>query len=389
MKIQRSAWRALSGAAAVAVLAAAAPLAAQEAPPPSPIANLVIAGYGGMAYDANLNDEFGNDFTASVSPVILYSMGDDLLFETELEFGLSGDLTTTTLEYAQIDYLGFDRVQIIGGKFLLPFGLFSERIHPTWVNKLPTAPLLFGHAHGGVAEEALLPVLSDAGIMARFNQPAGQLWNLDLTLFVTQGPRLMSEEESSGEHAHSVVAPSLSAVPGHGPEEVGDFHIPSVGFGVSFSDNNKNKMLGGRLGIVRAPTFEAYVSGFHAMYDQESFLDYSGVALSVESRVRGFELRGEAAVTWQEFGAAEEGFQTLESPGYYLQASRRIESFEPVVRWSQLLDAEVDGQTARLGQKELMLGVNYWLAPSVPVKVAYGVHPDADDQLHLAWAFGF
>jgi hypothetical protein len=125
------------------------------------------------------------------------------------------------------------------------------------------------------------------------------------------------------------------------------------------------------------------------MYDEGSFLDYSGLAFSVESRTRGFELRGEGAFTWQEFETADGGFETVESPGYYVQASRRIEAFEPVVRWSQLLDARVRDQTARPGTRELMLGVNYWLAPSVPVKIAYGVHPDADDQLHLAWAFGF
>lgn len=390
MMIRRLSSKALATVLAAALTAVAGPLAGQDAPPPSPLANLVIAGYGGMSYEAGLTSEFDNDFTASVSPVILYSMGDDLLFETELEFGLSGDLTTTTLEYAQIDYLGFDRVQLIGGKFLIPFGLFSERIHPTWINKLPTSPLLFGHAHGGVAEGSLLPILSDAGVMGRLNQPIAESWNLDLTLFVTQGPRLMTEEEGEGgAHGHSVLSTDLAMVPGHGQESVGEFDIPNVGFGVSFSDNNKNKMLGGRLGFVRAPTFEAHLSGFHAMYDEESFLDYSGLGVSVESRTRGFELRGEGAFTWQEFATAEGTFETLKSPGYYLQASRRIESFEPVIRWSHLPDATVNGEVARLGTEELMIGVNYWLAPSVPVKIAYGVHPDADDQIHLAWAFGF
>ena len=116
---------------------------------PSPLSNFVLAGYGSATYDAFTVDEFTNNFSASVSPVLLFSMGEDILFETELEFGLSGEVTSTSLEYAQIDYLGFDRVQIIAGKFLLPFGLFSERLHPTWINKMPSAPLLY---HSGCPE---------------------------------------------------------------------------------------------------------------------------------------------------------------------------------------------------------------------------------------------
>lgn len=135
----------------------------------NPLSNFVLTGYGTTTYAANLNSDFGNDFGASISPVLLFSVSEDVLFESEFEFGLSGAATTTTLEYAQIDYLGFEKVQIIAGKFLVPFGLFGERIHPSWVNKLPSSPLLFGHGHGGVAEGALLPVLSDAGAMVRFN----------------------------------------------------------------------------------------------------------------------------------------------------------------------------------------------------------------------------
>ena len=69
---------------------------------------LVLAGYGSAGYEAATSSEFPNDFTVSVSPVILYTMGRDIVFETELEFGLSGTQTTTALEYAQIDYLGFE-----------------------------------------------------------------------------------------------------------------------------------------------------------------------------------------------------------------------------------------------------------------------------------------
>ena len=165
-----------------------------------PISNVTLAGYGSASYNVNPNSDFRNDFTASVSPILLYSMGEDLLFETELEFGLSGELTTTTLEYAQIDYLGFERFIITAGKFLLPFGTFGERLHPTWINKLPTAPLLYGHGHGGVAEGSLLPVLSDVGLLVRYKAPVGKKWAFDASGWISQGPRLVGAGEGGDGH---------------------------------------------------------------------------------------------------------------------------------------------------------------------------------------------
>lgn len=376
------------------LLATGSGAAAQEADP-SPFANFVLAGYGGTTYEAGLGSDFQNDFSASVSPVLLYSMGEDLLFEAELEFGLSGELTTTTLEYAQVDYLGFERVQVTAGKFLLPFGLFGERYHPTWVNELPSAPLLFGHAHGGVAEEALMPILSDAGAMVRYNHPlGGGASNLDLSLYVTQGPRLVtaSDEEGGDGHAHDIVPGEAAGHPvqlSPAQSAQSPFEIPQVGFGVAFADNNQNKMLGGRLGWVNGGSFEIHLSGFHAMYDPDDFLDYSGAALSFDTRRGAWELRGEGVFLRQEFQTVGGTFETLETPGYYVQLSRRAGAFEPVVRWSQLLDGEVDGVTARPGIEELALGVNYWLTPTVPLKVAYDVNPDGDDGMMVQWAFGF
>mgnify|MGYP001817514082 CR=1 FL=1 len=274
----------------------------------------VMSGYGTITYEAATTGDFPNDFSASLSPVFLYSMGDDFLFEAELEFGLNGVATTTSLEYAQIDYLGFESFQIIAGKFLLPFGTFSERIHPSWINKLPTGPVLYGHAHGGVAEDGLLPVLSDAGVQLRFTHPFSSTWSLDITGFVTQGPSLGEvDDHDDGEEEDD-----------HGEEE--DDHgeetpAPAVAFGTSFGDNNSNKMVGARVGLVKGPAFEVYLSGFHALYDSEGLLDYRAAALSVEWRRSGFEFRGEGLLTRQEFQREERRHQQL--PLVRLQVQHR------------------------------------------------------------------
>ena len=226
-------------AVSVSTVLAALPTKAQTGVR-SPLANTVLAGYGSTTFSAINNDKFVSNFTASVSPVILYSMGSDFLFETELEFGLSGQVTTTSLEYAQIDYLGFERVVVIAGKFLLPFGVFSERLHPTWINKMPNAPVLYGHAHGGVAEGSLMPVLSDAGVLVRYNLPMNNEWTLDLSGWVSQGPVLVSHDDEGDGHDDEG--------DGHDDEHAGktgasvetnsvaEIEIPQIGFGIAFDD---------------------------------------------------------------------------------------------------------------------------------------------------------
>ncbi len=365
--MQRSSTFAL---AVLLVLVMVEPVAAQNR------SIFVLGGYGSAGYEAATSSEFPNDFTVSVSPVILYTMGRDILFETELEFGLSGTLTTTVLEYAQIDYLGFENVQVIAGKFLLPFGVFGERLHPTWINKLPTAPVLYGHAHEGVAEDGLLPIMSDAGLMMRWAQPVGSGLVLDFSGYVTQGPRLAAAEEEGHEGEE------------HDPTEPDDDHAPPVAFGVSFADNNRDKMVGARLGLVKGPAFEVYLSGFRGDYDEDGTLNYRGGAFSVEWRRGLLELRGEAVTTRQEFLVDTER-ENLSRTGYYAQVSRRIGSWEPVVRWGHLSDGTVAGETTIDGHHELAVGLNFWLEPTIPVKVAWEFHQDRDDRVYVQWAYGF
>ena len=376
-RINKKVTAAVAGGLLLSTWATAA--AAQDGTPLTR-ANMVLTGYGSATYQATLNNEFANNFTASISPIFLYNMGGDVLFEAELEFGLSGEATTTTLEYAQIDYLGFERVIITAGKFMIPFGIFGDRLHPSWINKLPTPPLLFGHGHGGVAEGSLLPLLSDAGVMARFAQPLQSGWSLNLSLYATQGPTLV-DETAGGEDGHGDE---------HGAGEDGPASIgaPAVGFGIAFDDNNKNKMIGGRLGLVKGPNFEVNFSAFNAMYDEGNYQSYNAHAVSLQWRLRSVEFKGEYVHLMQEF-QSDQTFPTLITSGYYVQLARRIGRWEPVVRWSQLLDGTIDSEAVLPGKEILALGLDYWIDATIPVKLAYEVRLDADDSLLLQWAFGF
>ena len=101
------------------------------------------------------------------------------------------------------------------GKFLIPFGTFMERLHPAWINRLPTRPLGFGH--DGIAPS------SGIGIELRGAFDLGGP-KLNYSVYSTNGPRLKDGSEE--------------------PEEAGMLLFEN------FVDNNNSKAFGGRLGIL-------------------------------------------------------------------------------------------------------------------------------------------
>lgn len=340
--------------------------------------NYVLSGYGTIGYEAQSTDSLRHDFSASFTPVALFKMGENVLFESETEFELHDGSTTTTLEHAQVHYLGWNRVQLTAGKFHLPFGIWK---HPDWINKMPSPPLLYGHADNGVAQGVLLPILFDVGVKAMGKLPVGRSWALGGTVWVSQGPSLASEE-SGGGHAHGG---------GHAGDEEnhhGAVEVASIAYGVNYSDNNANKMVGGRLRLMNGRNVMVGVAAFHAAYDPEARLGVTGANLSIKWQPGSFDLRAEGALLRQEFRHESEADEVWRG-GYYLQVARRMRAYEPIVRWSHLPASHVEGSRVQAQRRQLAVGLNYWITPSIPVKAAYQWEVDGPDGLQVQWAFGF
>ena len=60
----------------------------------------------------------------------------------EIEIDDAGE-TETNLEYLTIDWFINDYMALIAGKFLSPIGQFRQNLHPSWINKLPSASRLW------------------------------------------------------------------------------------------------------------------------------------------------------------------------------------------------------------------------------------------------------
>lgn len=358
-----------AGAATLAILALAAITPAGAQTPGQrivPTNHAVLTGYGTIQYGYGTQGEHANAFMTRVNPIFLYQFQDRVLFESEFEFELSDGVTETGLEYGQVDFMLNDNITLVGGKMLLPFGVFGPRLHPTWINRFPTMPPIIGH-ETTVFGEAISPVLADIGVMVRGVMPVGRA-NLALSAYLTQGPQ---EEEMMA---------------GGGGE-------PEVHFPASSEDNNKNKMIGGRFDLGLPPWAELNLSAFRAEYDTASVLDFTGLNAAGELHFSNLEIRGEYVQTRQQI-LETAGIESIVRQGFYAQAAYRWRVWEPVVRWTQAFDTKQEGAVTDVGKRQLGIGLDYWFSPSIAVMAGWEVNREKgteipNDRLLIHFAYGF
>ena len=139
----------------IAALAASAAwigtAAAQDAHTLETHAGNIPAISGGAGYIHNVNGGV-TSLEPQINPVLLVPFGSHVLLESRTSF--SGffqreDLTTgpfkgkvfKSVDYAQVDWLANTHLIASIGKYLLPFGLYNERLVPLWIRNLQDSPI--------------------------------------------------------------------------------------------------------------------------------------------------------------------------------------------------------------------------------------------------------
>jgi len=323
------------------------------------------------------NQETDNFSSGKFNPGFHFQYKDLVIFESELELKTDGNNTELALEYSQLDLLVHDNMTLIVGKFLSPVGQFQERLHPSWINKLPSAPAGFGH--GGVQP------LSDVGVMARGGVPIGKA-RATYSVALGNGPRL-----------------------GHGGVEL-------EGYG---QDENSNKALSGRFAILPTSWLELGASfltanmigpedhetelfknakyrlwGFDGAVTRKSMTvrfeylnaDLTGLGVEEDEAAHGGEIFA------QNVGdpvAAEEPLLGVDSSwkAWYVQGSYKlsgisdsgfISKLEPTIRYGKFTLGG-DHELAELSEERFDLGLAYWIAPSIVGKVGIGWRDFVDE----------
>jgi len=334
-----------------------------------------MAGYADVGYTDS--ESADSSFTVGrFAPIFHFQYRDLVMLESELEFEVGDDgETETNLEYLSIDWFINDYMTLIAGKFLSPIGQFRQNLHPSWINKLPSAPPGFGH-------DGAAPV-SDVGVQLRGAFPIGNV-RTNYAFFASNGPELKAEFED------------------------GEYELDGVeaeGFG---SDSDGEKVIGGRIGIIPFPGFELGLSaangkatvtsvedGDSDLLSDEGARDYDVIGADFNWQIHGFSLRGEYIET--EVGS-DNGGGTAASAGaewetWYTQGSYRFDQskWELVTRYT-----DFDSPHNSKDQKQWALGVNYLISNNFIAKLGYEFNDgkssgnDSDnDQLMLQMAYGF
>ena len=365
-----------SVAVASALLMSAAPVAFAQEDSELDIGRFVIAGYGDVSYIAQ--DDMNTNVVSRFVPIFLFQLSEKIHIESELEFSIdeNGE-TEIEMEYADMHYFLNDNTTITAGKFLLPFGQFGPNLHPSWINKLPSMPGVYGH-HGSSSLASLLPILSDTGINIRnsFNVGSGKLFT---DFYVVSGPR----EEEADEHDEEPVE----------GEEVHAEEFPEVEFESAKGDNNDDRAFGGRVAYAFLPQWEVGYSFYQGAYNHDGDLDFSASSIDFNWNGTFSSVRGEIINTITE-GFHEDGdIEEFDRNGWYVQGNWQMRQlgndmlnpFELVLRRSEI--------TKNNSGERWTFGVNYWLESSSVLKLAYEdtklEDGDTDNRLFIQLAFGF
>lgn len=114
-------------------------------------AGYVPAISGGMGYIHNVNGGV-TSLEPQIDPILLVPFGSHVLLESRTDFTgfferkklTSGPFTGKvfkTVEFAQVNWLANTHVIATAGRYLLPFGLYGERLQPLWIRNLQDAPI--------------------------------------------------------------------------------------------------------------------------------------------------------------------------------------------------------------------------------------------------------
>ena len=333
-----------------------------------------VSGFADVGYSKSESQE-GSFNLGTFSPIFHFQYRDLVLLESELEIEIGDDgETETRLEYLTIDWFVNDYVVLVAGKFLSPIGQFRQNLHPSWINKLPSAPPGFGH-------DGAAPV-SDLGLQLRGGFHLGDI-RTNYAFYISNGPELKSEFEDAEYELDGVDAEAFGA------------------------DNDGEKVVGGRFGIIPFPGFELGLSaasgkatvtsiedGDSSVLAGEAARDYDVVGSDFNWQLNAFNLRGEYVETKV---GVDAGVGTAASEGatwqtWYTQGAYRISQskWELVTRYSDF-DSPHDSQD----KKQWAIGTNYLFSSSFIAKVSYEfndgqVNSDADqDQFLIQMAYGF
>lgn len=315
-----------------------------------------LAGFSDVGY-TDTQGKTGSFGVGTFSPIFHYQFADRFMLEGELEFEVTeAGGSEAGIDYLTIDWFVNDYVALVAGKFLSPLGQFRQNIHPSWINKLASAPIGFGHDQAAPN--------ADVGLMARGGYLFEAKNSLNYAVYIANGPTL----EASGGEVEKIETPGL-----------GD-------------DGDGKKVVGGRFGMfypgakfeygVSLATGKASVrSGTEGNYNYDASRDYSVIGADFAWRPAGYNIRGE--FIQQDIGAQalSAAAESATWSAWYIQGAYQFSG----TKWEAVLRVgEYDTPSNTTDVQQVTYGVNYLFETNIVGKVSYEVNDNPNAGLSAA-----
>ena len=270
---------------------------------------LIVTGYANMEY-VNAQGSAQTFDAHNLNLIVIGKLRGDLFAAGEIEYEHGGD--EIALEYAYLAFTRWRYVNIVAGKFIVPFGTFNVN-HPAWINKVPGRPFGF--------DRVMPATYSDVGVLVRGGLPAGYLSRITYDAWVVNG---------------------LAGVDAGDLRDMRDNNV----------DVDRNKFAGGRVGYVSRVGLDVGGSFHTGKYDAAADLAVTFIGADAAFQKGGLELRGEFIQATQESSGGD-----LKKNGWYVQAAYLVlPTVEPAVRFSQM---EFPGASNR-DVREISVGVSIY-----------------------------
>ena len=338
----------------------------------------VLTGY--MSSGIKFTKE-ASSFGANFSPILLWKPHERLIVEAELETELEGTETKINLEYIDASYFLNKYVTIRAGKFLSPFGIYQDRLHPQWINKLPSTPLGFNH------DASPIGPTTEVGVDVRGNVPLGSA-KMNYSLYLSNGPSLNT---SSSEIS-----------------EIGQLNYSSA------EDNNKNKSFGGRVGLLPFSNSSVEIGGsFQVGNVGEKGTEYEKIKAKQYALdftyVNSLDfLKGmiDVKAQWNWVNVDQANYISPKDSTTYTFNNKRDAAFvqaayrpsmtqskflkktELVFRYSGLNMQTGEVDPAKIILNQYTYGINYWYSWRTALKFAYQSQKD-NNAFYVQLAVGF
>jgi hypothetical protein len=148
--------------------------------------------------------------------------------EAEMETEIEGRETKIDLGYADASFFINKYLTVRTGKFLSPYGIFQDRLHPSWINKLPTVPVGTGE------DEFAIGPTAEIGIDIRGGIPLGSA-KMNYSIYIANNAQLVTDVTDPGKQG-------------------------TLTYGNIDASNNK-KTIGGRIGFLPISNSSLEVGG--------------------------------------------------------------------------------------------------------------------------------